>query len=123
MREIWDLIPHETDILVTHGPARNRRDFSNYTYSPAGCDDLLSKIKEIHPKLHVCGHIHSGYGVEEVDGITHVNAASCDEAYNPINPVIMIDYPETPNDFLHHPLCKDPFCDGRSFFSECTEDL
>jgi Icc-related predicted phosphoesterase len=77
----WGLIPNDTDILITHGPAWGYVDkiFGNQT--PLGCELLTSKIKEIKPKIHVCGHIHSAYGYV-FDGDTHfINASVLGEGY------------------------------------------
>ena len=50
---------------------------------------LAQRIKSIKPKIHVCGHIHSGHGYY-FDGDTHYfNASVLGEDYNyrnkPIN--------------------------------------
>ena len=77
----WGLIPNDTDILITHGPAWGYVDkiFGNQT--PLGCELLTTKIKEIKPKIHVCGHIHSAYGYV-FDGDTHfINASVLGEGY------------------------------------------
>jgi Icc-related predicted phosphoesterase len=47
-----------------------------------GCELLAERIKSIKPKIHVCGHIHTGYG-HYFDGHTHYfNAAVLNERYN-----------------------------------------
>lgn len=98
----WALIPERTDILVTHGPPRGIGDRVDGTIAKAagvlmgqgeevGCDDLLARVLEVRPRLHVFGHIHEGYGLVERDGITYVNASSCDVKYRPVNPPIVVD--------------------------------
>lgn len=57
-------IPPETDIVVTHGPPRLHLDA--YSGLSRGCAFLGEEIARIRPKLHVFGHIHDGYGREEV---------------------------------------------------------
>lgn len=52
------------DIVVTHGPPKlhlDARDFHR-----AGCPYLSQEISLLKPKLHVFGHIHTGYGREDV---------------------------------------------------------
>ena len=83
----WDLIPDNTDVLITHGPPYTFMD-TCADGSVVGCPGLLKKVQEIEPKVHVFGHIHEGYGLEEVEGITFVNACSVNEYYHPINPPI-----------------------------------
>jgi Icc-related predicted phosphoesterase len=40
----------------------------------------------------VCGHIHEGYGAATVDDVLYVNASSCDAAYRPIQPPIVVEF-------------------------------
>lgn len=81
----WKDIPADTDILLTHGPPysigdrTNRGDF-------AGCQKLYERLHQLKRlKLHVCGHIHEGYGTEHLDDLTLVNASVCNLHYAPIN--------------------------------------
>ena len=77
----WNNIPDDTDILITHGPAFGYLDKIVGQYENIGCELLTKKIKQIKPKIHVCGHIHSGYGYV-FDGNTHfINASVLDEQY------------------------------------------
>ncbi len=78
----WDAIPDNTDILVTHGPAWGMLDdVEGRRGQHLGCELLADRIKAFRPKIHVCGHIHSGYG-HYFDGHTHYfNAALLDEQY------------------------------------------
>jgi len=86
----WDMIPKDTDILITHGPAHGFLDQVKMLGSPnlgqnVGCELLADKIAEIKPKLHVSGHIHEARGVfvDKLRNITYVNASSLDERYIP----------------------------------------
>jgi hypothetical protein len=85
MKARWDAIPTNTDILVTHGPAYGHLDFVRYNGINVGCEMLRPRINEIRPKIHVCGHIHQGYGYY-FDGHTHFfNASVLDEQYKYAN--------------------------------------
>merc|ERR1719160_2108672 len=90
----WDLIPSDTDILVTHGPPLGRGDLCS-SESRAGCYSLLKTIKErVRPKLHVYGHIHEGYGCSmDENGTVYCNASTCSFNYRPIQPPIVVDVP------------------------------
>ncbi len=59
---IWDLIPDDTDILVTHGPPKGILDLT-YNYQnkpePCGCSALRKRVFTIKPKLAAFGHIHN----------------------------------------------------------------
>jgi len=81
LEQKWDDIPEDTDILITHGPAFGYLDTVMGRYENLGCELLVNRIKKIKPKIHVCGHIHSGYGYV-FDGDTHhINASVLDERY------------------------------------------
>jgi predicted phosphohydrolase len=92
LREKWALIPAGIDVLVTHGPPFGVRD-RVLDGTPVGCEELLSAIARVRPRVHVFGHIHEGYGVERVGATLHANASSCTFAYAPVNPAIVIDLP------------------------------
>jgi Icc-related predicted phosphoesterase len=82
----WDLIPEDTQILITHGPAHGILDYvprNGGSMEHVGCADLLAKIYQTKIKLHVFGHIHYAAGVKYLDGRTFVNAAALSEAYTP----------------------------------------
>ncbi len=89
IKEHWNQIPDDTDILITHGPPMRIMD-ETLTYENVGCEDLLSAVNRIEPKYHIFGHIHNGYGIENIQHITFINASICDEKYNPINKPIII---------------------------------
>jgi Icc-related predicted phosphoesterase len=85
----WNLIPADTDVLVTHGPPMTILDFAYGEH--LGCADLWKRVQDIAPRVHAFGHIHEGSGDEERDGTIYVNASICDGAYRPVNPCRVID--------------------------------
>lgn len=79
----WDLIPDDTDILITHGPAYGTLDtVAGRMYDNLGCELLEKRIKKVNPMIHTCGHIHSGYGYEFKDNTHYFNASILDESYS-----------------------------------------
>jgi len=86
----WDLIPDDTDILLTHGPAFGILD-RVFEGENVGCSDLLKKIKRIKPKIHAFGHIHEAYGVCDKDGTTFINACNVNRNYWLVNPPIVVE--------------------------------
>lgn len=90
IKAYWNLIPKNTDILITHCPPYDILD-RTFLEENVGCVDLAKKILEIKPKLSVFGHIHQSYGKIEKNGITYVNASMLNEAYKPVNKAIVID--------------------------------
>ena len=96
LKEKWDNIPTNTDILITHGPAYGYVDKVIGRTENLGCELLTERIKQVKPKIHVCGHIHTGYGYT-FDGDTHyINASVLNESYIYYNKPLTIDWnPET----------------------------
>lgn len=104
LKKIWDLIPDDTNILITHGPARGILDYSSgMRGSACGCDDLKDAIERIKPGLHVFGHIHECYGTVLLNhggrDTLHVNAAFVNGRYKPVNKPIRVLYDETNKTF------------------------
>lgn len=57
LKAIWDKIPLDTDVLITHGPPHGILDLT-FDKIKAGCEELLLAVQRIKPKVHVFGHIH-----------------------------------------------------------------
>ncbi|MBL4739461.1 MAG: metallophosphatase domain-containing protein [Sneathiella sp.] len=90
IKEKWDLIDDDTDVLITHGPPHGYLD-KTLEGEHVGCEELIKAVHRIKPKLHICGHIHGGYGVDQMGPTLLVNASTCNEHYDPINEPIVID--------------------------------
>ena len=100
----WDAIPEDTDILITHGPAWGFVDTVLGRNQHLGCELLAERIKTIRPKIHICGHIHSGNG-HYFDGHTHfINASVLNERYNYAHEPFHIDWNPITNeiDWVKH---------------------
>lgn len=97
LQEKWNMIPEDTDVLITHSPPNGYGDLVNNWRQPnthVGCECLISRIGEINPLVNVFGHIHEGYGVEYGKKTAFVNASTCTAGYEPINKPIVIDLVE-----------------------------
>lgn len=80
----WDLIPEDTEILITHGPPNGVLDLvARDGGLNVGCEELAKRIAEIQVKLHIFGHIHEGRGFEYGEKTTYVNGSCLDEYYIP----------------------------------------
>ena len=91
LAEKWSLIPGDTDILITHGPAYGMLDWvpSN---QQVGCQDLFHRVMEVQPKIHVCGHIHCAYGQKYFNGVEFLNASVLNERYQYENKPIKLEF-------------------------------
>ncbi|KAJ8082629.1 hypothetical protein PM082_008484 [Marasmius tenuissimus] len=76
--EIYQCIPDDTDILLTHTPPHGILDKTRKG-KLAGCQvlkNVLDSGRLESLRLHVFGHIHEGYGAEVRDnGTAEINAA------------------------------------------------
>ena len=95
----WEAIPDNTDILITHGPAFGTLDtVAGRPWDNLGCELLAQRIEIVKPKIHICGHIHSGYGYEFKNGTHFFNASVLDERY---------EYTQKPMTFDWDPITNE----------------
>ena len=87
---VWARIPDDTDVLITHGPPRDRLD-TTARGEAVGCDDLLERVRALRPALHVFGHIHEAAGVLRDAHTTYANACSLNLAYEPAHAPLLFD--------------------------------
>lgn len=87
-REIYDKIPLNTDILMGHGPPHKIGDYVAIGGRHTGDPVLNEYLKKIRPSYFLCGHIHQSAGKYQTDfGTIVINAAICNEAYQPVQPI------------------------------------
>ena len=91
LAEKWAMIPGNTDILITHGPAFGMLDWLP-SGSQVGCQDLFYRVMEVQPKIHVCGHIHCAYGQKYFNNVEFLNAAILNEKYTHENNPIKLEF-------------------------------
>ncbi len=92
IRHHWDLIPENTDVLITHGPPYGILDRIYSGEKPhVGCEELLIAVRRVKPRIHAFGHIHEAYGQEKHGETLFVNAAVLNERYLPQNPPIVVE--------------------------------
>ena len=96
--EVWAQIPDDVDVLITHGPPYGHGDLCPPYRTPqrkvAGClfndtptTEIYTKDRR-HPRAHVFGHIHDGFGATQGDEfglLVFINASTCTEKYHPTN--------------------------------------
>jgi len=90
----WDLIPHDADILITHGPPLGYGDRTSTGFL-CGCEDLLHAIqsRDQPPRLHIFGHIHEANGTWHDGKTLYVNACTCTFFYQATNKPIVVFLP------------------------------
>jgi len=85
-----DAIPPDTDIVVTHDPPYLIGDLTSGGVH-TGCYDLYYRLYKIKPKLHIFGHIHTGYGIHQQGWGKCINASICNDWNEIENSPIVID--------------------------------
>lgn len=71
----WAAIPPGIDVLITHGPPAGIKDRSS-TGGRTGCVDLLERIKQVKPRIHLFGHIHEDGGVFRDEDTCYANVTT-----------------------------------------------
>ena len=94
LREVWERVPVDTDILLTHTPPANILDRINVG-THCGCEELFRVFEEgrIQPRVHAFGHIHENHGARYCGSSLFVNAATCDVGYKPVQQPITVFLP------------------------------
>ena len=62
---LWDQIPLDSDVVITHTPPKYHCDESE-SRAAIGCDVLRQTMWRVRPSLVICGHVHNGRGAEIV---------------------------------------------------------
>jgi Icc-related predicted phosphoesterase len=91
IKQHWDKIPIDTNIVVTHGPVYGVLDKTKRG-DKVGCVDLLEKINIVSPKYHICGHIHEDYGMVTKEETCFINASILNLQYEVANAPVVFDY-------------------------------
>lgn len=78
----WQLIPHDTDILISHGPPRYYGDWCKRNIR-VGSATLFERIYEVRPKLVICGHVHEDHGHFRFND-THIYNVSLRNRYHKV---------------------------------------
>jgi len=82
---VWDKIPDDTNILVSHGPSYGILDTVNDYGNKinVGSRTLADRMDELDKlKIHIFGHIHLSRGMYKENGISYINASSINDNYN-----------------------------------------
>lgn len=98
LQEKWNMIPDDTDILITHGPPNSILDRAEGNPMYLGCELLTEAVSNKKPKIHVFGHIHGGYGYIFKDNTHYINAAVLNDKYSMVNKPITVEWNSETND-------------------------
>jgi predicted phosphohydrolase len=98
---VWQSIPDDVDILITHGPPKGyldvTRDLDTRKPIHVGSMSLTRHVKNrIKPLVHSFGHIHDereiqNFGVQHDAGIMFINCSCCNLGSRLVNHGIVIE--------------------------------
>jgi Icc-related predicted phosphoesterase len=94
MKDCWKLVPHDVDILLTHGPPLNFGD-RNYCDENVGCYYMNQMIKNNKIPIVICGHIHEArgfYTMNQYTSVLNVSAVKEDMSETHTNPIVVFEY-------------------------------
>jgi len=101
INQIWNWIPNDTDIVITHGPIYGYCDRTSRGGLNVGCEQLYHRLNEVRPQLHFSGHIHEAYGYRHTDWGYAFNGCNCDLSYLVNNKPMTFEY-----DFLKRDIVE-----------------
>jgi Icc-related predicted phosphoesterase len=90
----WDLIPDDTDVLITHTPLKHILDRCANDGFHAGCEELNILVNQKQFKIHTSGHIHEGYGTHWQNKTLCINASVLNVNYQLTNKPILVEIDE-----------------------------
>lgn len=104
LKEIYSMIPIDTDILLTHCPPygildqSHQSNWSNLTgekhLGSVELREVLDEMsqKDTSPRVVAFGHIHGDGGKKiQIGNTVYINASLCNEDYEPLNDIITIE--------------------------------
>jgi 3',5'-cyclic AMP phosphodiesterase CpdA len=96
LARIYARIPEGIDVLVSHQPPYGYgdrvTDISGDSVN-VGSRELLEAIDRVKPRVVICGHVHSGHGRYEHNGIPIYNVSVVNNLYRQVYEPTVIDLP------------------------------
>lgn len=81
LKKIFQNINPHTDVLITHTPPYGIGDTIKGDSYHLGSESLLERIREVKPKIHIFGHIHTGQKWTRENGTDYFNVSVLDDRY------------------------------------------
>ena len=90
IRHHWNLMPKNTDILITHTPPYGILDEIRNGMK-LGCEELKQMVEIIKPSHHFFGHVHHAAGSTSRSSIRYFNLSSLDEKHRLMHSPVIVD--------------------------------
>ena len=96
LSKIWDAVPDDTQVLLTHGPAYNCNDLVKRSYGNdphVGSKSLHYRKLALQDSLrvHISGHIHEAYNVDTSSRCINICPSVLNERYELVNEPILLE--------------------------------
>lgn len=88
LQELYDKIPERVDVIASHGPPYGTCDLVDGMN--VGSLALREVTYRVFPKVILCGHIHEGYGKDNINVVPVYNSCILDGNYKPTNTAQLI---------------------------------
>lgn len=85
LQKIWNKIPTDIDVVITHCPPFGILDQVLPRENSVGSVTLRDTLKKIQPRVHIFGHIHEGFGQYTDYNTDYYNVCIVDETYKLAN--------------------------------------
>lgn len=82
LKDIYLNMTDDIDVLITHSPPYGIGDTPIDDCYHLGSASLLEKVRQIKPKIHIFGHVHTGKKYVKENGTDFFNVSILDEDYN-----------------------------------------
>jgi Icc-related predicted phosphoesterase len=91
LEQIYEKIPDDTRVLLSHGPAKDYHDWVPGNRN-VGSVALLNRLRQFTHKVTVCtGHTHSNHGVIWDGNIQFVGCSLLDEDYHLVRKPLVVN--------------------------------
>jgi Icc-related predicted phosphoesterase len=90
-RQLFEQVPEDLDILITHSPAAFTLDRASAEAEHCGDYWIQQLVRRVTPRLHVFGHVVNAYGITESSHTISVNACLLGDLGRLEHPPIVID--------------------------------
>jgi calcineurin-like phosphoesterase family protein len=87
---LYEQIPNDTNIVITHGPPYGVLDQAPGSEYHAGCPQLLAAMQRVKPRLHVFGHAHGCFGMMDTPETLFANVALLGSDGSLSNPAVVL---------------------------------